>query len=116
MSDKGDVFAFAGSTPVEVIDDVVSRQILTFNDEIMLVRVVFKQPGPGGVPHSHPHVQITSVESGVFDLTIDGRTARLKAGDSFYVPSGVHHGAVCIEPGVLVDVFTPMRADFLKTA
>ncbi|QRG09230.1 cupin domain-containing protein [Xanthobacter dioxanivorans] len=116
MSEKGDVFAFADATPVEVIDEVVSRQILTFNDEIMMVRVIFKTPGPGGAPHSHPHVQITSVESGVFDLTIDGRTQRLKAGDSFYVPSGVHHGAICIEPGVLVDVFAPMRADFLKDA
>lgn len=116
MSAKGDVFAFVDATPVEVLDDVVSRQILTFNDEIMMVRVIFKIPGPGGEPHSHPHVQITSVESGVFDLTIDGRTERLKAGDSFYVPSGVHHGAICIEPGVLVDVFTPMRADFLKPA
>lgn len=116
MNAKGSVFAFADTTPVEVIDDVVSRQILTFSDEIMMVRVIFKKAGPGGVPHSHPHVQITSVESGVFELTIGGRTQRLKAGDSFYVPSGVHHGAVCIEPGVLVDVFTPMREDFVKTA
>ena len=116
MSEKGDVFAFADTAPVEVLDEVVSRQILTFNDEIMMVRVIFKRPGPGGPAHSHPHVQITSVESGVFDLTIDGRTERLKAGDSFYVPSGVHHGAICIEPGVLVDVFTPMRQDFLKPA
>ena len=114
MSRKGDVFAFRDRTEVEVVDDIVSRQILAFNDEIMMVRVIFKTPGPGGPFHAHPHVQITSVESGVFDLTIDGRTERLKAGDSFYVPSGVHHGAVCIEPGVLVDVFTPMRADFLK--
>ncbi|OYW42124.1 MAG: cupin, partial [Azorhizobium sp. 12-66-6] len=43
----------------------------------------------------------------------DGRTARLSAGDSFYVPSDVHHCAVCIEPGVLIDVFTPMRGDFV---
>lgn len=110
---KGEVFAFADTVPVEVLDDVLSRQVLTFSDEIMMVRVVCRKAGPAGVVHSHPHVQITSVESGVFELTIGGRTARLKAGDSFYVPSGVQHGAVCIEPGVLVDVFTPMRADFV---
>lgn len=114
MSRKGDVFGLVDEAPVERVDDIVRRQILTYNDEIMMVRVMFDQPGPGGVPHSHPHVQITSVESGVFDITIDGKTQRLKAGDSFYVPSGVHHGAICVEPGVLVDVFTPMRADFLK--
>ncbi|MFG1201460.1 cupin domain-containing protein [Xanthobacter aminoxidans] len=116
MNEKGNVFAFAETTPVEVLDEVVSRQILAFNDEIMLVRVIARAPGQMGVPHSHRHTQITSVESGLFELTIGGRTERLKAGDSFYVPSGVHHGAVCIEPGVLVDVFTPMREDFLKPA
>ncbi|MEP9355619.1 cupin domain-containing protein [Xanthobacter sp. KR7-65] len=114
MSEKGNVFAFADAAEVEVLDEVVSRQILTFNDEIMMVRVICRKAGPAGVPHSHPHVQITSVESGMFELTIGGRTERLKAGDSFYVPSGVHHGAICIQPGVLVDVFTPMRQDFLK--
>jgi len=50
----------------------------------------------------------------VFDVTVDGKTARLTAGDSFYVPSGLWHGAECIEPGVLVDVFTPMRREFVK--
>ncbi|WP_029004669.1 cupin domain-containing protein [Azorhizobium doebereinerae] len=113
MPQKGDVFAFVDQVEMEVLDDIVSRQILTYNDEIMMVRVLFKKPGPGGVPHSHPHVQVTSVESGVFDITIDGKTARLKAGDSFYVPSDVHHGAICVEPGVLVDVFTPMRQEFV---
>lgn len=113
MSHKGDVFAFADKAEMEHLDDIVSRQILTYNDEIMVVRVIFTKPGPGGVPHSHPHVQVTSVESGVFEITIDGRTARLSAGDSFYVPSDVHHSAICIEPGVLIDVFTPMRADFV---
>lgn len=116
MTVKGEVFAFAAATPMEEVDDIVSRQILTFNDEIMMVRVTFRKAGPGGQPHGHPHVQVTSVESGVFDLTIGGRTARLTAGDSFYVPSGVHHGVVCIEPGVLVDVFTPMREEFVAEA
>jgi quercetin dioxygenase-like cupin family protein len=111
--EKGAVFAFAAQVPVEGVDDIVQRQILTYNDEIMMVRVIFTKPGPGGVPHSHPHVQVTSVESGVFEITIDGRTARLSAGDSFYVPSDVHHSAICIEPGVLIDVFTPMRGDFV---
>lgn len=113
MAQKGDVFAFVDQTELEVIDEIVSRQILTYNDEIMVVRVIFKQAGPGGVPHSHPHVQVTSVESGAFDITIDGKTARLNAGDSFYVPSGVHHGAICVAPGVLIDVFTPMRQEFV---
>jgi quercetin dioxygenase-like cupin family protein len=52
----------------------------------------------------------------VFDVTIAGRTERLKQGDSFLVPSGAVHGAVAIEAGVLLDVFTPMREDFVDPA
>ena len=53
------------------------------------------------------------VESGVFDITISGETRRLKAGDSYLVAPDALHGAVAVEPGVLVDVFTPMREDFV---
>ncbi|MBA4788803.1 MAG: cupin domain-containing protein [Rhizobiales bacterium] len=113
MSQKGQYFGFADTIAVEKITPNVDRQILTYNDEIMLVRVVCTEAGPCGVFHDHPHVQITSVESGVFDITVDGKSARLKAGDSFYVPSGLWHGSICIEPGVLVDVFTPMRKEFV---
>ena len=37
-----------------------------------------------------------------------------EAGDSFLVPPDAVHGAVAVEAGVLVDVFTPMREDFVK--
>jgi quercetin dioxygenase-like cupin family protein len=37
----------------------------------------------------------------------------LKAGDVFYVSPNVLHGAVCIEDGLLIDVFSPMREDFI---
>ena len=66
-----------------------------------------------GAPHQHEHVQVSYVESGVFELTIANRTMRLSKGDGYFVPPNVEHGAVCIEPGVLIDVFHPMREDFL---
>jgi len=90
----------------------VRRKVLCHDSGIMLLRVVFEQ-GAVGTPHSHPHVQCSLIESGVFDITIAGQTRRLVAGDSFLVPSGALHGAVAIEAGVLVDVFTPRRDDFL---
>ena len=43
-----------------------------------------------------------------------GETAILKAGDCAYVPPGVEHGAVCKEAGVLLDIFSPAREDFLE--
>ena len=46
-------------------------------------------------------------------MTEDGRTERLRQGDSFLVPPNAVHGAVALEAGVLLDVFTPMRDDFV---
>ena len=61
----------------------------------------------------HYHTQATYVASGKFELTIDGETKILSAGDGYYVAPDVLHGAKCLEAGVLIDTFSPMRADFL---
>ena len=49
----------------------------------------------------------------VSKLTIDGKTQTLKGGDAFYIPPHAMHGAVCTEAGVLIDVFSPIREDFM---
>ncbi len=90
----------------------VRRKVLGYNDGVMMVRVAF-EGGAIGPPHQHHHVQCTLIESGEFDVTISGRTERLKSGDCFLVPSNEIHGAVAVKPGVLVDVFTPMREEFV---
>ena len=63
--------------------------------------------------HKHHHTQITHIESGVFEVEINGEKKILKGGDGFYIPPNVLHGAVCMEAGVLIDVFSPMREDFV---
>jgi quercetin dioxygenase-like cupin family protein len=108
-----DVFRKDTDAPWEDLGNGIRRKLLTYNGELMLLRIAFAA-GAVGAPHSHPHIQCSVVESGAFDVTIGGRTERLRAGDSFIVPSQALHGAVCVEAGVLVDVFTPMREDFLK--
>lgn len=91
----------------------VRRKIMTYDEKIMLVRVEFETGGIGPL-HQHHHVQVTSVESGEFEIEISGKKQVLKAGDVFHVPSNEWHGAKCLSAGVLIDVFTPMREDFLK--
>jgi quercetin dioxygenase-like cupin family protein len=112
MDHKNEPFASDAGLPWEPAGEGVVRKILTYRDEVMMVRVRF-DAGAVGAPHSHPHIQCSLVESGIFDVTIGGRTQRLLAGDSFLVPPNAVHGAVAIEAGTLVDVFTPMRADFV---
>lgn len=96
----------------EILDENIKRKIMSFESSLMMVKVAFKTGGIGEV-HQHVHVQMSLVESGVFEVEIDKVKKILKKGDVFHIPSNVLHGAVCIEEGVLIDVFSPMRADFI---
>lgn len=91
----------------------IRRKVMAYDDKLMLVKVAFQQ-GAVGALHEHYHSQISHVESGVFEITIDGEKKVLKAGDAYYIPPHVVHGAVCLEAGVLIDVFSPYREDFVK--
>lgn len=95
----------------EVVDDKISRQIVGFDDKIMMVNVRFKKGGVGAL-HKHYHSQVTHISEGKFDVTVDSETKQLKKGDSFYIPPNIIHGVVCVEEGMLIDVFSPMRKDF----
>ncbi|RYE17628.1 MAG: cupin domain-containing protein, partial [Sphingobacteriaceae bacterium] len=91
----------------------VKRQILAHNEDLMLVKVAF-EVGAIGTVHQHIHTQTSYLLSGKFEVTIDGKTEILNAGDSFYVPPASLHGVVCLEAGILLDAFNPRREDFLK--
>jgi len=92
----------------------IQRQVFGYDDKIMLVKVKFEKGAVGSL-HQHFHSQATYVESGVFELTIGDEKKILKKGDGYYVPPNVIHGCICIEPGLLIDVFSPLRQDFLQS-
>ena len=97
----------------ETVAEGVRRKIMSFDERVMMVKVDFEK-GAIGVVHQHYHTQISHVESGVFEVEINGEKKILKAGDAFYIPPNILHGAVCLEAGVLIDIFSPMREDFVK--
>lgn len=90
----------------------VKRRMLCHDGSLMLVEVAFEK-GAVGALHSHPHIQASYVAAGKFELDIGGEKKVLSAGDSYRVPADVVHGCVALEPGVLIDAFTPHREDFL---
>lgn len=106
-------FIFGDDIEWEVVGEGLKRKIMGYDDKIMLVKVDF-QVGAIGVMHEHYHSQVTYVESGEYELTIGDETKTVKGGDSFYIPPHVMHGAVCTKAGVLIDVFSPIREDFMK--
>ena len=98
--------------PLNDLGGGVSRRVLAHTEQLMVVEVHFEEGGVGSV-HTHPHCQNTYVLSGRFRFTIDGEPVEVGPGDTLAFPSGVPHGTVCLEKGVLLDMFAPMREDFL---
>jgi quercetin dioxygenase-like cupin family protein len=91
----------------------VERKIIGYDEQVMMVCVRFKK-GSVGTLHHHVHRQISYVESGRFEVSIDGKKTILDRGDCFFVAPDLVHGVVALEDGCLVDVFTPARMDFLE--
>lgn len=83
--------------------------------EIMLVRNVI-HPLAVLDRHSHPHEQMLMVLSGACDVVIGEEKSHLTEGGMAYFPSGVEHMVINTEdkPLIAVDIFTPIREDFLK--
>ena len=112
MKDQSPAFITADPSTIEEVDKGIKRQFPGYGPELMAVKVWFEE-GAEGYQHDHPHTQVSYVESGEFEATIDGETKTLRAGDSFYVAPHKSHGAVCKKAGVLIDIFSPVREDFL---
>lgn len=90
----------------------IQRQIMAYDGQLMMVKVKFEK-GAVGTPHTHYHSQATYVASGKFKLNIGGEEKVLEAGDGYYVEPDLEHGCECLEAGILIDTFSPMRQDFL---
>ncbi len=99
--------------PRTVLDPLVSRKVLPASENLMLVEVHFKKGGIGS-PHAHAgHDQISYVLSGRFEAIIGNETKILEKGDGFVADKTVLHGLTALEDSVVLDVFTPIRKDFL---
>lgn len=107
------MFGINDQIGLEVCGEGTTRKILTYNQDLMMVEVTFEK-GAIGAEHTHMHQQISYIAKGSFEFNLDGDKRILKQGDSVLIPSGVNHGVVALEESIIVDVFTPMREDFIK--
>ena len=109
---KDKPWVFSGDIEGETVAHGVVRKVLSYCDEAMAVVNEFEE-GAIGAMHSHPHTQITYVAEGRFRFTIGDEEKEVSRGDTLCKRNSVQHGCVCLEKGVLVDFFTPMRKDFV---
>jgi len=112
MKTSSNKFILEKAQEWEPAGEGVVRQIMGYDGQVMLVKVKFEK-GAQGTLHSHYHTQTTYVASGKFEFTVDGETSIVEAGDGIYIAPDAEHGCVCIEAGILIDCFSPMRSDFI---
>jgi quercetin dioxygenase-like cupin family protein len=99
--------------PVEQLDEGIERQMVV-GENLMICRLRFA-PNVVTAAHDHPHEQMTLVEKGRALFTIGDEQRVAKAGDVLHFPSGTWHGATMLdEEVILVDIFSPIREDFLS--
>ena len=107
------MFVFNKDVTATNCEPGVTRKILSYSEELMMCEIHFEKGAKGNF-HSHDHLQITYIAQGSFEFTIGDETKIVNQGDSVYMPSVVRHGVTCLSEGILVDVFNPMRKDFLQ--
>lgn len=100
---------------IELTDlgDGIVRKVLAYSENIMSVELHFDK-GAIGTTHFHPHEQIGYLISGSLLYQEEGQEDKvLVAGDTYCVAPDVPHGVVALEETMLLDIFTPMRKDFV---
>lgn len=100
------------NTEWEVCGKGLKRQIMGFDERLMLVKIHFDKDAIGAL-HKHSHSQSSYIASGKFEVTIGTKKIIMAAGDGYYVEPDLVHGVSCIEEGILIDTFSPYREDFI---
>ena len=89
-------------------------EICTTAGERMMLSVVTFEPGSVVLDHAHPHEQMGMMLSGRLEFTVGGVTRVLGPGDLWRIPGGVVHRVRALDgPATALDVFHPIREDYL---
>jgi quercetin dioxygenase-like cupin family protein len=101
------------SVPVERPSEGIERQMVV-GERMMICRFRFA-PLLVTPEHSHPHEQMSLVVSGRVRFFVEGVEKIAVPGDVLHFPPGCWHGATMMEEEVvLIDIFSPVREDFLN--
>lgn len=101
----------SNSEPINALPGI-TRKVISAGERAMAVR--FELAKGSAIPaHSHPHEQIGFVAAGKLRFTVGEETMLLEGGDGYAIPSNVTHAVEVIEDSVAIDVFSPVREEYL---
>jgi quercetin dioxygenase-like cupin family protein len=90
----------------------IQKKTLAYGDRTLMAE--FRLEHGADLPrHSHPHEQTGYLVSGEIELSIGDETHQVKPGDSWCIAGGVEHKATVLEDSVAIEVFSPVREDYI---
>ena len=98
--------------PTESLNPLLDRQMVV-GERTMVARVLLKK-GCIVPLHSHFNEQLTHIESGALQFSIDGKEITVRSGEWLVIPPNVPHSALALEDTVDIDVFNPPRQDWIN--
>ena len=98
---------------LEKITEMISQKIVT-GDREMLAQIYLKR-GALVPMHSHESEQMTYILQGALRVIVDGEEMTVREGEVLHIPSGVPHQAEALEDTFELDVFSPIRLDWLPS-
>src|SRR3984893_4052120 len=96
---------------LETMSDLISRKVVT--GENAMVAQVFLKKGAVVPEHHHESEQITYILEGALKFEIEGKEVVVRKGEVLSIPSNVPHRAVAMEDTLDLDIFSPIRTDWL---
>ena len=96
---------------LETLSETISRKLVV-GDRVMLAHVILKK-GASVPAHHHENEQVTYILKGALKFDIEGQEVIVREGEVLHIPSHVMHGAEALEDTLDLDVFSPIRQDWL---
>lgn len=111
-SEGGPYAFYSADSAASSAGEGITRKVLAHADSLMVCELSLAA-GSVAAAHSHPEDQVSYIVSGRFEFTIGGEKVVIGPGDTAYMPGDIVHSVLCLEEGVLLDIFSPERKDLL---
>ena len=95
----------------EVMNPKLSRKVIS--GEKAMVAQVFLAKGSAVPTHQHESEQLAYIIEGALKFELEGKEVIVRAGEVLLIPSNVPHSAVALEDTLDLDIFSPIRTDWL---
>jgi len=99
---------------LEKVTEMISRKIVSGERE-MLAQIYLKRGALVPI-HTHDSEQMTYILQGALRFVVDGEEIIVREGEVLHIPSRLPHQAEALEDTLELDVFSPVRAEWVDAA